>query len=58
MTNYENTRLPREVEEANKEGKVEEISTIESEDALRKMKDGKAMGPDITAEAWKSLGEM
>ena len=35
-----------------------EISQTEAKEALKKMKNGKACGPDeIPAEAWKSLGE-
>ena len=57
LMNTENERIAREVTE-NEEGEVREITAGEVVEALKKMKKGKAVGPDnIPAEAWKCLGQ-
>ncbi|KAG8238095.1 hypothetical protein J437_LFUL012202 [Ladona fulva] len=56
LLNEENPRGCHEDGEAS-EGVVQEISKAVVEGALRKMKNGKAVGVDqIPAEVWKSLG--
>ncbi|XP_037772651.1 uncharacterized protein LOC119568265 [Penaeus monodon] len=55
--NEENERLIRGDGDAN-QGAVLEISRIEVQQALKKMKNGKATGPDgVPIEAWKAMGE-
>ena len=50
-----NERMKREVVE-NEEGEVRKIISEEAVEALKKMKEGKAIGPDhIPAELWKFL---
>ena len=59
LLNIENERERRlvEVEQINQE--VPRISRVEVKMAMRKMKGGKAVGPDkIPVEAWRSLGDM
>lgn len=57
LLNEENDRLIREDGQVNM-GMVVGISRIEVLNALKKMKNGKATGPDlIPVEAWKALGE-
>lgn len=57
LLNHENPRL-RRGEGVGMEGEIEPISEVEVREALKKMKNGKAVGPDqIPAEVWKSLGE-
>ncbi|XP_037775543.1 uncharacterized protein LOC119572507 [Penaeus monodon] len=57
LLNEENERLIRGDGDAN-QGAVLEISRIEVQQALKKMKNGKATGPDgIPIEAWKAMGE-
>ncbi|KAG8232371.1 hypothetical protein J437_LFUL008839 [Ladona fulva] len=56
LLNEENPRGRHEDGEAS-EGVVQDISKVEVEGVLRKMKNGKAVGVDqIPAEVWKSLG--
>ena len=48
--------LPREEQQNSKPGRP--ITREEVKEALRKMKSGKAVGPDsIPVEVWKSLGK-
>ena len=57
LMNTENEWIAREVTE-NEEGEVREITAVEIVEALKKIKKGKAVGPDnIPAEAWKCLGQ-
>ncbi|XP_037775545.1 uncharacterized protein LOC119572509 [Penaeus monodon] len=57
LLNEENERLIRGDGDAS-QGAVLEISRIEVQQALKKMKNGKATGPDgIPIEAWKAMGE-
>ena len=54
--NEENDREPR-TEEVNEE--VNCVSREEVKNALRKMRKGKAVGPDeLPVEVWKCMGEM
>lgn len=54
---HENTRI-RKGEGVGMEGEVDPISEAEVKKVLKKMKNGKGVGPDqIPAEAGKSLGE-
>ncbi|XP_037803562.1 uncharacterized protein LOC119597969 [Penaeus monodon] len=58
LMNEENPREAREEEQVGNPGEVEAITEDEVRRALRKMKDGKAVGPDnLPIEAWKCLGE-
>ena len=57
LMNEENERIPTELRESIA-GPIEEITRGEVEEALKKMKNGKATGPDeIPAEIWKYLGQ-
>ncbi|XP_037772663.1 uncharacterized protein LOC119568275 [Penaeus monodon] len=57
LLNEENERLIRGDGDAN-QGAVLQISRIEVQQAPKKMKNGKATGPDgIPIEAWKAMGE-
>ena len=55
--NNENDREPRTEEAVNKE--VNCVSREEVKNALRRMKKGKAVGPDeLPIEVWKCMGKM
>ena len=57
LLNYENPRERRETRAEGRERDVEDISGEEVRAGLRKMKKGKAQGPDnISVEAWIALG--
>lgn len=57
LLNEENERQIREDGDAN-QGTVLEISRMEVKQALEKMKNGKATGPDgVPIEVWKAMGE-
>ena len=57
LLNHENPREKRETITEGRERNVEEISGEEVRSGLRKMKKGKAQGPDdIPMEAWIALG--
>ena len=59
LMNEENNRDPRteEAEVVNEE--VNYVSREEVKNALRKMKKGKAVGPDeLPVEVWKCMGKM
>ncbi|RJG15010.1 hypothetical protein D4A39_16735, partial [Alcanivorax profundi] len=57
--NKENDRESRVVEANSVEQEVESINKGEVRRALKRMKRGKAVGPDdIPVEVWKCLGEM
>ena len=57
LLNHENPRERRETIKEGRERDVEEISGEEVRTGLRKMKKGKAQGPDdIPMEAWIALG--
>ena len=59
LTNEENNREPRteEAEVVNEE--VNRVSREEVKNALRRMKKGKAAGPDeLSVEVWKCMGKM
>lgn len=57
LLNVENERRCGEEGESN-EGLTREIARHEVQSAVRKMKNGKAVGPDvIPVEVWKTLGE-
>ena len=59
LMNEENERERRVDEVAVVDGEVAEISQAEVRRALKRMKSGKAVGPDdIPVEAWKCLGEV
>ena len=56
LLNQENTRV-RRGEGVGMEGEVDPVREGEVRIALKKMKNGKSVGPDqIPAEVWKSLG--
>ena len=56
LMNEENERIPTEVRESIA-GPIVEITRQEIEGALRRMKNGKATGPDkLREEIWKCLG--
>ena len=57
LLNHENPREKRETRTEGRERDVENISGEEVRTGLRKMKKGKAQGPDeIPVEAWIALG--
>ena len=57
LLNHENPRERRETRTEGRERDVEDISGEDVRTGLRKMKKGKAQGPnDITVEAWIALG--
>ena len=57
ILNHENPRERRETRTEGRERDVEDISEEEVRTELRKMKKGKAQGPDdIPVEAWIALG--
>ena len=57
LLNHENPRERRETRTEERERDVEDISGEEVRTGLRRMKKGKAQGPDdITVEAWIALG--
>ena len=57
LMNVENERIERDVAQ-NEESEVEEVSRMEVKSAMKRMKKGKAVGPDdIRVEAWKCLGD-
>ena len=57
LLNHENFRERRETRTEGRERDVEDISGKELRTGLRKMKKGKAQGPDdIPVEAWIALG--
>ena len=57
LLNLENPREPRETRAEVIERDVEEITGDEVQTAMKKMKKGKAQGPDeIPVEAWMALG--
>ena len=59
LMNEENEREKRVDEVAVVDKEVAEISQAEVRRALKRMKSGKAVGPDdISVEAWKCLGEV
>ena len=58
LLNQENPREQRETRAEEIERDVEDISAEDVRDALRRMKKGKAQGPDkIPVEAWIALGD-
>ena len=57
LMNEENPREGRNEQQTVVEGAITEITSAESDMALRNMKNGKATGPDnLPIEVWKSLG--
>jgi hypothetical protein len=59
LMNIENPRETRQVEVEVSHQDVESVSNEEVRNAMRKMKKGKAVGPDqIPVEAWRCMGEM
>ena len=57
LMNVENERIEGDVAQ-NEESEVEEVSRMEVKSAIKRMKKGKAVGPDnILVETWKSLGD-
>ena len=55
--NGHNPREGRNEQQAEGEGDITEITSVDIEMALRNMKNGKAIGPDnLPLEVWKSLG--
>ena len=57
LPNQENLREKREMKTEERERDMEDISKEEVRTELRKMKKGKAQGPDdIPVEAWVALG--
>ena len=58
LLNHENPRERRKTRTEGRERNVEDISAEEVRTGLRKMKKGKAQGPDdIPVEAWIALGQ-
>ena len=56
LMNVENPRVKREMEEA-EEREVDRVKEKEVAAAMKRMKNGKSVGPDdIPAEAWKVMG--
>ena len=56
LMNVENDRIQREIPQ-NEQNFIAEVSRMDVERALKKMKKGKAVGPDeIPVEVWKCLG--
>ena len=57
LMNVENERIERDVAQ-NEESEVEEVSRTEVKSVMKRMKKGKAVGPDdIPVEAWECLGD-
>ena len=57
LMNEDNLRGGKNEQQAEVEGDITEITSTDSEMALRNMKNGKATGPDNSpVEVWKSLG--
>ncbi|XP_047469150.1 uncharacterized protein LOC125025221 [Penaeus chinensis] len=56
LMNVENPRVELVIEAA-EEGEIEEVGEMEVTTAIKRMKNGKAVGPDdIPVEAWKAMG--